>query len=169
MSLRIKTGLAAGLITAAFCVAGCSEETGAGGTGDVQADAEEAAAMGKEAATDSLAEGQNNISVQILNMREWSAWIDLEPGGDPRLYVQGEVELGTPGYEVTLARMVPQGFNPAILMLDLKIAAKGGMWPQVVTWHEAAYDEPAEQSQFTEVTVFYNGEIVQSLPVTEAQ
>ena len=34
----------------------------------------------------------------------------------------------------------PQGINPAILMLDLHLVQKPGMWPQVLAVAHARYD-----------------------------
>lgn len=76
--------------------------------------------------------GTNEAPIPI-DTSNWYAWIDLMPGATRALYVQGIVTMPTPGYDVKLVTASPQGINPAILILDLKITRKKGLFPQVVT------------------------------------
>ena len=47
----------------------------------------------------------------------WKAWIDTMPPGPWTLHVTGKCTFPTHGYKVTLKSAVPQGINPAILLL----------------------------------------------------
>src|SRR5262245_54508407 len=47
----------------------------------------------------------------------WAAWINNMPIGPRSLHVIGSVTVPNPGVIVVLRRAVPQGFNPAILIL----------------------------------------------------
>src|SRR5215210_3256881 len=48
----------------------------------------------------------------------WEAWHDHQPPGPAVLYVSGECEFPTAGYEVELRRRAPQGINPKDLLLE---------------------------------------------------
>jgi hypothetical protein len=47
----------------------------------------------------------------------WKAWLDRMPPGTPTLHVTGKCVFPKHGYKVKLTRAVPQGINPAILLL----------------------------------------------------
>ncbi|HEX8639578.1 MAG TPA: hypothetical protein VF704_00310 [Allosphingosinicella sp.] len=83
--------------------------------------------------------------------REWSAILDLMPGGsDPRkLRVGGEYRLNRRSGTVQLRKRVPQGFIPETLLLDLVIegSGPGGDWVAVEEEFEAT------QGQYEEVRV----------------
>ena len=56
----------------------------------------------------------------------------------------------------------PQGINPAILMLDLHLVQKPGMWPQVLAVAHARYDRvlPPGAPPYKSVEVLHNNERV---------
>ena len=64
---------------------------------------------------------------------QWSAVHDFMPPTPARLRVNGTCDMPTPGYTLTLNRAVPQGINPRILLLHLKIEPPTGMVIQVIT------------------------------------
>jgi hypothetical protein len=85
----------------------------------------------------------------------WEAILDLMPGPQrkPTLRVTGKCTFPTPGYTVTLVRHVPQGINPAILLLDKIVTPPTGVVPQVITTIDVTpYVEQTEQ-RFTDVTI----------------
>jgi hypothetical protein len=49
---------------------------------------------------------------------DWYAWHDRMPGKKPTLHVVGQCVFPTGGYSVELRPASPQGFNPAIYILD---------------------------------------------------
>ena len=63
------------------------------------------------------------------------------PPRPPRLRVRGKCTFRTPGYCVTLKHHVPQGINPAILLLDKVVTAPTGIEPDVVTTIDVEYEE----------------------------
>lgn len=63
----------------------------------------------------------------------WSAWHNAMPMSTPTLYVRGKQELPTPGFTLSLSEAVPQGINPAILVLRLKTTKPTGIQPDVLT------------------------------------
>lgn len=48
----------------------------------------------------------------------WYAWHDRMPGTRPTLHVVGQCVFPTGGYSVELQAVEPQGFNPAIYLLE---------------------------------------------------
>jgi hypothetical protein len=68
---------------------------------------------------------------------DWMAWLNLEPDGPPILYVTGEIQLPSPGYQVSLE--VASSGPP--LELALRIVARPGNWPQVITKVKVRYTD----------------------------
>jgi hypothetical protein len=88
----------------------------------------------------------------------WHAWIDLMPGRQPTLIVTGEVRAGH--RRPTLSDTRLQGFNPAILMLDLKGAGRAGN-----AYRTVRFGRPARAGQYTEVDVFVGRAMIARIPV----
>ncbi len=61
----------------------------------------------------------------------WKAWQDSMPPGPSTIHVVGSCTFPTHGYKVKLAKAVPQGINPAILLLRLTITKPTG--PVILT------------------------------------
>lgn len=95
----------------------------------------------------------------ITICKDWYAWINRQPVGPPRFHLEGGVEVGNPGVELLLTKRIPQGINPSILLLDLSLSQKPGMWPQVITCATARYDEVLVPGSpgYTAVEIFENG------------
>jgi len=68
-------------------------------------------------------------------------------------YVSGEVLVGNPGIEALLYYRVPQGLNAKILMLDLVLIQRPGVWPDVETWVSAKYIRMGKPGQYTDVDI----------------
>lgn len=90
---------------------------------------------------------------------EWSAVQDFMPPGPPRLRVRGVCTMPTPGYRLSLTRTVPQGTNPAILLLDLHVEPPTGPVIQVLTPTPAEYEEEGDQ-RFTHVQIQPEGTLI---------
>lgn len=69
-------------------------------------------------------------------------------------YVAGEVCVPNPGIEAKLRYRVPQGTNPKILMLNLVLIQRPGIWPQVETLVSARYIRMGKPGQYTEVDIY---------------
>jgi hypothetical protein len=93
----------------------------------------------------------------------WTAWHDRMPGKPATLHVHGEVTFPTTGYVVELRRAVPQGINPAILILDKVVRPPTGVVQQVVTTVVVRYREETND-RFIEVRIEPDGI---SVPVKE--
>jgi hypothetical protein len=75
----------------------------------------------------------------MVETREWSAWLNLQPPPPDDLHVIGQVRVGNPGVLAFLSERVPQGINPSILILDLHLVQRPGFWIQKMTWVEARF------------------------------
>lgn len=83
----------------------------------------------------------------------FKAWIDAMPGAEPKLIVTGDVETRTGGWRVSLVRAVPQGINPAILILDVAAVAPTKPSTDALETHKVRHQEPARPGQFTDVMI----------------
>lgn len=66
----------------------------------------------------------------------WKAWHDRMPPGPATLHVTGRCRFPTHGYKVTLREAVPQGINPAILLLRKTVKPPTGpviQTPETIT------------------------------------
>jgi hypothetical protein len=88
-----------------------------------------------------------------VDTSDWYAWMNRMPPGPASFHVTGVVRLPTPGYDVKLVAATPQGINPAILILDLQVAPRPGIWPQVVTSVSARYDQSPAGTAYQSVHV----------------
>ncbi len=91
------------------------------------------------------------------------------PPGPRRLIVVGDIEVGNPGIQADLTRRVPSGFNPTIVMLDLHLVQRPGIWPQMVTQVQARYERVLRKDEKVDkVQVFYEGKVIEDLKVSTA-
>lgn len=90
--------------------------------------------------------------------KDWYAWLNTMPPPPDDFHVIGDVTVGNPGIEAMLTMREPQGFNPAILMLDLHLVQKPGMWIQLVTCVQARFDRVmlAGATRYTSVDIFHD-------------
>lgn len=88
-----------------------------------------------------------------LDTSDWYAWVNAMPPGPARFHVTGVVTMPTPGYDVKLAPAEPQGFNPRDLILELSIARRPGLWPQVVTAIPVRFDIDPYGDEYDSVLV----------------
>jgi hypothetical protein len=103
--------------------------------------------------------------------QEWAAWENRMPqigGVTPTLYVTGKVKVPGTQYKPVLTPAAPQGINPKILLLDLTIEgqgeAEGGK-----TWRDVRYEAPVAAGQYVQVSILFQGAMIDNLDVTVAQ
>jgi len=99
--------------------------------------------------------------------RDWRAWINLMPPPPDDLHVIGEVRVPNPGVEAILVKTEPQGINPNILLLDLFLYQRPGVWPQVVAWKAVRYDSVTRGMAYTAVSVLCDSKPIQDIKVEE--
>lgn len=85
----------------------------------------------------------------------WRAWAVTE-GEQARLVVEGIYGQGGPGLVAIVKEAAPQGFNPRILMLELKTATLPGLWPTVLLPVPASFVKaPYKADQYESVEIRY--------------
>lgn len=92
---------------------------------------------------------------------KWRAWAFTE-GDQTKLVVEGIYRQGGPGLVVIVNDATPQGFNPKILLLQLKTATLPGMWAMVLQPVPAWYIKVLhKKDQYESVQISYpNGSVV---------
>jgi hypothetical protein len=91
----------------------------------------------------------------------------MMPPSPNHFHAIGEVQVANPGIEALLTLKEPQGVNPAVLLLDLHLVQKPGVWPQIVTWIQARYDKTMTPNtpRYTQAQVFEQGASLATVPV----
>jgi hypothetical protein len=105
------------------------------------------------------------VSCSSVESQDWYAWIDLMPPGPNHLHVMGEVQVPNPGVDPFLATKHPQGINPSILLLDLHLVQRPGIWPDVVVWKQVRYDRIVHGAQYRQVQVFCEEKMIADMSV----
>lgn len=84
---------------------------------------------------------------------DWKATLNRMPPNTAQLTVTGTAKCATSGYKsVHLEAVTPPGFNPAILLLELKWGEPVGPGEDVRTSHFVEY-ERANSDQYKEVEI----------------
>lgn len=104
----------------------------------------------------------------VMNHESWAAWNDLRPPPPNAVHVVGSVQVTNPGIDVKLTKTIPQGFNPQILLLDLELTQKPGMWPQVLTWKQVRYESLLADAKFTHSEISCGTQVLKKLEVVDA-
>jgi hypothetical protein len=108
---------------------------------------------------------QQVVSCAGAATRQWYAWLNTMPPKPDDFHVTGEVQVANPGIEALLLKREPQGINPSILLLDLHLVQKPGIWPAKVSWAQARYDEVPAAGSYTEVNVFCESKAIARMDV----
>jgi hypothetical protein len=89
----------------------------------------------------------------------WKAWQDSMPPGPSTINVIGTCTFPTHGYKAKLTKAVPQGINPAILLLRLTITKPTG--PVILTPQKIEVRFRANATtRYTHVTILPDGTTV---------
>lgn len=106
------------------------------------------------------------LSCKGVETQDWYAWNDLMPPQPDFFHITGEVNVPNPGVTPSLAPAVPQGINPAILLLDLYLVQQPGVWPQVFVWKPARFDKKILRG-YTHVEVRCDGKTIATVEVQD--
>lgn len=86
----------------------------------------------------------------------WRAVSNRMPPGPATLSVTGRCTFPTPGYKVRLVKAVPQGINPAVLLLRKVVTPPTGPRPAVLQTIPVKYEQKGG-TQYTHVTILPEG------------
>jgi hypothetical protein len=94
----------------------------------------------------------SKLSCGKLETHSWSAWNNLMPGSEG-INVLGKTTLPSLGWQVSLAENIPQGINPAILLLTLKVVRPTGEAGTQMVPHDIVFKKPGAQNKYTSVQI----------------
>lgn len=105
----------------------------------------------------------------VIDSRDWTAWINAMPGPDasPTLHVKGEVDLPTPGYEVTLTLGAADRSMTPVQQVNLSATPPDGMVTQVVTPYLVDFSSPAIVDTYKGITVLCSGKVLAEITEIE--
>lgn len=115
-----------------------------------------------EAAATTEAEAEVALPCGVLAQRNWEA--ELSSGTPATLTVAGEIDLGAPGYGVSLARDPNEAAGATTTILTLSVRPPSGMQAQVVTAHPVRYFGPAG-GRYTSVQILCDGAPLAAIPI----
>ena len=104
-------------------------------------------------------------SIDNLKTSNWFAWNNIQPPGPPSFHIIGEVQVPNPGIDVLLTKRSPQGINPQVILLDLHLMQRPGLWPQHVAIKQAHFEE--WRARYSEADVLIGGSIIAHVPVVD--
>jgi hypothetical protein len=90
----------------------------------------------------------------------WRAVQNNMPPGPATLTVTGRCTFPTTGYKVTLKEAVPQGINPAILLLKKTVRKPTGITLPVVTTVNVRFVKKNVKIKYTNVTILPEGKTI---------
>lgn len=85
-------------------------------------------------------------------VKGFKAWLDTMPGSSKSLTVLCSVEVPTSGWKGSLNEAIPQGINPAILLLDATLTEPTGIVLQVISTVEQCFQK-ANSPRYESVTI----------------
>jgi hypothetical protein len=92
------------------------------------------------------------MSGSVPDTSNWKAVEDRQPPG-VRLKVTGTVTTTRSNQEPQLTKAVPQGINPAMLLLDLSIETSGNVGSDVMGKRDVEYEEEIKAGQYTSIHI----------------
>lgn len=91
--------------------------------------------------------------MSVHDSRDWKATESTDfAGGNRKLTVTGEVQVGAANQKPVLTEAHPQGFNEKILILELS-TTEHGVGADVLTWKPAKFEKPVEEDEYSQVDI----------------
>ena len=118
--------------------------------------------------TEEKTEGRCVVCKEIRT-KDWYAWNDLMPPPPDYFHLVGEIYVPNPGVEPLLTPKEPQGINPEILLMDLFLCQKPGIWIQVFVWKPVRYDKVIRDTIYKQVQVFCEDVVIAEIPAEVVQ
>lgn len=88
------------------------------------------------------------------------------PGAKKSFHITGKVNVDSGGWKADLVKRSPQGINPAILMLDLKVVPTGGSQVNPPT-DDLDVEYIGKGATFKQVQVFCEQNLIADLKVED--
>jgi hypothetical protein len=82
-----------------------------------------------------------------------------------QIHVSGDVQVTATNRTPKLSYHTPQGINPRILLLDLRIVKTGAIGGHIVFYKSVQFTKATTGDQYDEVDILYRGKIIQRIKV----
>lgn len=115
-------------------------------------------------ANDDISQPLNNSSCNVMQSRNWQAWIDRVAENEPRLNIVGEVDLPTPGYKVEWKPGILDRRKPPAQRLSLLLTPPEGMVTQVITPTKVNYVMPASSLEYRYILIYCGDQLLTEIP-----
>jgi hypothetical protein len=110
------------------------------------------------------------VSCKGAKTSDWNAWNDVMPPKPDHFHITGKVEVAHAGITPALRERVPQGIDPAVIILDLMLHEKSGPSIPTVQVKDVRLDkELAAGQKYSKASIHCEGEELASLPVGDVQ
>lgn len=119
-----------------------------------------------------LAEAGETDACPVIESRGWRAWVDAMPNPDAAatLFVEGEVDMPTPGYSFAWEVGMADRSAVPTQRLHIKATPPDGMTAQVVTTETVRYEGPAIAQSYRSVIVMCGEDVLaEATPVLTAR
>ncbi|MGK7937064.1 MAG: hypothetical protein AB4206_14925 [Xenococcaceae cyanobacterium] len=106
----------------------------------------------------------NDSSCNVMQSRNWHAWIDRVAEKEPRLNIVGEIDLPTPGYTVEWKPGILDRRKPPAQRLSLLLTPPEGMVIQVITPTKVNYVMPASSLEYRSILIYCDDRLLTEIP-----
>ncbi len=113
---------------------------------------------------DAISQPLNNSSCNVMQSRNWHAWIDRVAENEPRLNIVGEIDLPTPGYTVEWKPGILDRRKPPAQRLSLLLTPPEGMVIQVITPTKVNYVMPASSLEYRSILIYCGDRLLTEIP-----
>lgn len=107
------------------------------------------------------------ISCKGADNRNWYAWNNLMPPKPDDFHVIGQVEVANYGIIGELVYRSPQGINASILLLNLVLIQRSGIWPPTNKWIDLRYDQIPSSVKYECVEIFCENDVIAKMDVED--
>ena len=157
MSNKIKISTLFFIITLSLILTGCP-------TKSVTKEKDQSLHNTNTTVAESLAKPLNNSSCNIMQSRDWHAWIDRVAEKEPRLNIVGEIDLPTPGYTIEWQPGILDRSQPPTQRLSLYLTPPEGMVIQVITPTKVNYVMPASSLEYKAIAIYCGDKLLTVIP-----
>lgn len=107
---------------------------------------------------------QNTVNCPVMESRNWHAWIDRNEENEASLNISGEVDLPTPGYQVTWQPGILDRRQPPTQRFAISLTPPEGMVAQVITPTEISYEMPTQILEYRSVAIYCGDKLLAEIP-----
>lgn len=107
---------------------------------------------------------QDTTDCPVMESRNWHAWIDRASEDEARLNISGEIDLPTPGYQVTWQPGILDRRQPPTQRFVVSLTPPENMVIQVITPTKVNYKMPTKILEYGSVAIYCENELIAEIP-----